>query len=207
MGVLGYIFYLGVIQLVFRFIWGLLFNMIVVLSGRPLGAALQRILSVVYVYLQVSLLAKFSVSQEAIFGNAWGLMIVGGFINFILLFSRFNKQKASFAFQVNGRNMIPDYSIERNRFEYTLVILGTLYFFLPFFLPQSVEYPMLNSFMELIADTYKAPFIGWLFKFIGAIYLIVIIFKSVSFFFGPPKIKEAKEVKGDDHFDDYEEVE
>jgi hypothetical protein len=213
MAILSYIFYIGVIHLIFRFIWSLFFNLLVSLNGKPIGLTPQRILSAIFIYLQVSLIA--SLSLDNIFNDidVTLLMIFGGFVNFILLFSRFNKRKQNMNFVINGKNMIPDTSKKRDSVEYTLVIFGALYFFVPFYLQEILQYPFLDWLMSIIKDTYQAPIIGWIFKLIGAVYLVIILSRSVNFIFSsilPNKkqnLDQDNEPDSDSHFDDYEEVE
>lgn len=109
---------------------------------------------------------------------------------------------------VNGRNLAPDTSVKRDNVEYSLVILGSIYFFAPFFHPGIVDYPFIDKTYSWVTSIYNAPIIGWGFKIIGAFYTVVIVFKGFSFlnYSGKRKNSHSSEPPNDDEFVDYEEV-
>ena len=185
MEILRYIFFLGIIYIVFSIIWffiALLPKYILGANAHGGNRLLDYIIKVAQYYFLASLTAIEAfewVSKEQI-SNQSGPMfiIVGGVILYLYLAGKVERSQVMFEFRSNlgGISMKSPLKYEHHLVGITLVFyaLSFKYLFL-------IDNPLNRWFLENINDFYSTIIIGWIIGFIGFFFLLSMIIKGIGF--------------------------
>lgn len=227
MKALEYIFYLGIISAVFRFLWGFFIILLVMLKGSTRKGIFEAyLLKMIKYFLLVSLISKFSnsFSQGEPFSVELTYTILGGVIIFMYMVGKNEKKQTLLTIQKQFGQMFSNISNSYNaKLEWLIIALSMAYFITSIFIPQILSNPITLWFEDAIKGIYTTPVIGWIFKFIGLIFLVQILFKGfnairilitgrkypnmqndASFMFSQFQQENKKEKE--EGFDDYEDV-
>lgn len=173
---LKYLFYLGVINIVFGFVW----KWVVVLPTAILFTFLKidnamHLVKVFGAYLIVSLTALLTLS--AIKGSS-GIMtiiypLVGGFILFM--------SHASNAYELRKQAQLNyDFeAIESLKYEGFYMVGAVAFFILTLFLPIIADNSLIDFLLKVIDWIFILPVIGWIVRLGGAMMVIAIIFQGL----------------------------
>lgn len=226
MKALEYIFYLGIISAVFRFLWAFFIGLLVILKGSTRKGIFEAyLLKLIKYFLLVSLIGKFSLkfSQGENTAVSLSYIILGGVIIFMYMVGKNEKKQTLLSIQRQFGQMFSNISNSYNaRLEWLIIGLSMAYFVMSIIMPQILANPVTNWFEKTITDIYTTPVIGWIFKLIGLFFLIRILLKGfnairilvtgreypdmksdASFMFSQFNQKEDKK---EEAFDDYEDV-
>ena len=183
MDVFRYIFELGIVFIVFNIIWFLLSSlpkMMLTLSIK--NSSLDYILRVIQYFLLASLTSitstSFILNNNVNQNYAPWYFIIGGFVLFLYLISKYEKKKLfKMAFQVN-KQMIN----KKDALIYEPHIIGFAIIF--FALSTKYEFlidTILNRWLiENIYGIYKIPIIGWFIGLAGLLFLFTILAKGTN---------------------------
>lgn len=220
MDTLNFIFRLGVVFAIFGFIWWVINAGISLLRGAaPKSQVETYILKLVRYFFLVDVTFLFCVYQEDGLIN-YPKLIVAGCVLFMYFLGKYQNAEVRNAFvQLQGRIMNRGGGDTYNKRTEGLVILISLGFFVLFiFQPNLSSNPVSNWFYTSILDIEDTPIFGFIFKVIGFFFMFSIIMKLVNgirMLLGVPGPDQgprnnggiSQNSRGEDEFDDYEEVE
>ncbi len=181
MNLFAFIFYLGIINIVFGFLWKWVF----VLPFALLFAAIKfdRALLIVKAfgaYLLISLTALTTLNSLQDESGGWKLIIfplIGGFVLFMGFSSNAYEQRKQ-------AHMSYDYSliarIENDAwFDLLLTIGSIILYILILFIPSIAINPINNWLFKTIKWAYELPVLGWIIRIGGVIFLLGIIWYGI----------------------------
>jgi hypothetical protein len=193
MQILETIFRLGVILAIFGFIWAFIQLGLVLLTGGANKGNQTYTLRGIKYFFMVQVLALFCFDEESSLSLSSTSVVITSLILFFYLVGQIEnrkRRKQMFSLMTNGRSLI------NNEFSQ----IGEV---------NSIT----NWFKVSIMDMGKAPIFGFIFRIVGFFFLLSIFnraFQSFMILFGikkaSPTDSEDKSNRGDDHFDDFEEI-
>lgn len=177
MEIIKYIFYLGIVFIIFSMIWGFFVFLYRMLSGfQPQGKGEALFLRIINLYLVVTL----SGMETQVFLSKPGaprlfITLIGIGILYSYLASRMAQQR--FALRMN--NLQINNTPINIRQESLILLLAMVYFSFTITHPEITYNPVTNWFFVAIDDIYKTPVIGWIIGFIGIFFLLVNILRGI----------------------------
>ena len=185
MEIFNYIFFLGIIFIVFSIIW----FFIALLPKYVLGnkdnnvqnAILNYIIKAAQFYFLASLTAIKAIDfiqKENIDPNQGPLyIIIGGIVLYLYLAGKIERSKMMFQFRSNlgGVN-----SQNNDKYVPHLVGLTLIFYAISFNYPMLIDNSINQWFLESINDFYDTIIIGWIIGCIGFFFLVNMIFKGIN---------------------------
>jgi len=222
-GVIDFIFRLGVVFAVFGFIWWLFNALLTILRGGASKNVVETysLKFINYVFL-VSVTARFCTEEydgtpgnDGLAGN-----IVGGFILLMFLLGKIQKKEQRVNMIKAMGSMTARFEPVYNKtIEWVLLFASVAMLILFESIPSLMHNPITNWFVESIINIIDTPVFGFIFKVVGFFVMLRIIFKflggflqligfrtvvqSSSYF---ESDQENTEKENKDEFDDYEEM-
>ena len=185
MEILKYIFFLGIIYIVFSIIWffiALLPKYVLVnKENNTQNTILNYTIKAAQFYFLASLTAIKALDfilKENIDTNQGPLyIIIGGIVLYLYLAGKLERSKMMFQFRSNlgGGN-----SQNTSKYEPHLVGLTLIFYTISFNYPPLIENPINQWFLDSINDFYNTVIIGWIIGIIGFFFLISMVFKGIN---------------------------
>ena len=185
MEILSYIFFLGIIYIVFSIIWFFIALMPKYAFGNKENNIQNTILNYTIKAAQFYFLASLTaikalefILKENIDPKQGPLyIIIGGIVLYLYLAGKLERSKMMFQFRSNlgGEN-----SQNTSKYEPHLVGLTLIFYTISFNYPLLIENPINQWFLESINDFYNTVIIGWIIGIIGFFFLINMIFKGIN---------------------------
>ena len=183
MELLKYIYFLGVVYIVFSIIWFLLATIPKLILTRSISSNIENyILRSVQYYLLCSLTvltttASFLENNHISINNGPWFVIIGGIVLFLYLAGKMERNKMMFKFKTffNKSGSSGRLSYEPHLIGLTIILyaLSIKYTFL-------IDNPINYWFITKIIDFYDTFIIKFIVGFAGIIFLITMIFKGVN---------------------------
>ncbi len=180
MGFLQYIFYLGVINIVFLFIWkwlfafpiALLFTLLKIDQAMLIAKAFRLIVKAFGTYLLASLTALLTLTAIEDAGVIKTVLypLIGG----VILFMSY----ASYAYEASKQAQMDfNYEMMDNlKYDGSFMIGAVSLFLITLFFPAIANNSLIEWLFEAIGWVYELPVIGWIVKIVGVLIVINIIF-------------------------------
>ena len=185
MEILSYIFFLGIIYIVFSIIWFFIALLPKYAFGNKENNTQNTILNYTIKAAQFYFLASLTaikalefILKENIDPKQGPLyIIIGGIVLYLYLAGKLERSKMMFQFRSNlgGEN-----SQNTSKYEPHLVGLTLIFYTISFNYPLLIENPINQWFLESINDFYNTVIIGWIIGIIGFFFLINMIFKGIN---------------------------
>lgn len=183
MKTLEFIFYLGIILIVFRFIWWC-FSVILFLirGGNQKSKFEEYALKLLAYFLTVSISARyiteFSASEPQ--STFYLYSLLAGFILLMYFVRKLQKRQfmAAVSSAFGGMVKRAQENIDP-KIEWTVISLSMGYFVACLIWPSITDNIVNNWLKETISDFYHVPLIGWIIKLLGIFFLIGIIFRGI----------------------------
>jgi hypothetical protein len=214
MQILETIFRLGVILAIFGFIWAFIQLGLVLLTGGANKGNQTYTLRGIKYFFMVQVLALFCFDEESSLSLSSTSVVITSLILFFYLVGQIEnrkRRKQMFSLMTNGRSLINNEFSQIGEVSVLAVAIGAFVLFL--FYPEWAQNSITNWFKVSIMDMGKAPIFGFIFRIVGFFFLLSIFnraFQSFMILFGikkaSPTDSEDKSNRGDDHFDDFEEI-
>lgn len=173
MGFLQYIFYLGVINIVFGFIWKWLFLVPTALLFTLLKIDKAMLIVKAFgTYLLASLTALITliaIENAGVFKTVL-YPLIGGFILFMSYASNASEASRQAQMDLNYEMM------ENLKYEGFFMVGAVSLFLITLFSPAIANNSLIEWLFEAIAWAYELPVIGWIVKIGGVLIVINIIF-------------------------------
>lgn len=177
MELIKYIFYLGITFMIFSMIWGFFMIVYRALTGMGERPAFETyIFRLLNMYFLVSLAAM----QTVVYLNKPGaphilITLTGLIILYSYLMGRLERSR--FVMQFNQTRVTTQRV--NTMWESIIVLTSLVYFSFVIRKPELLDNSANKWFFDSIHAIYITPVIGWIFKLIGVLLLIVNLFKSV----------------------------
>ena len=185
MEIFNYIFFLGIIFIVFSIIWFFIALLPKYVLGNNANSAQNAILNYIIKAAQFYFLASLTaikaidfIKKENIDPKQGPLyIIVGGIVLYLYLAGKLERSKMMFQFRSNlgGGN-------SQNTAKYVphLVGLTLIFYAISFNYPLLIDNSINQWFLESINDFYDTIIIGWIIGCIGFFFLVNMIFKGIN---------------------------
>lgn len=176
MELIRYIFFLGIVFIIFSMVWGFFMILYRLLTGIQQRNSIERyIFKIANMYLLVSLSAMqtqeylMRPDSPKVFITVLGLLVLYSYLTGRL-------ERKRFVMQIN--NMKIDREELNMKFESFIIIASLVYFSFCITNPVIMENPVNNWFYLTVKDIYATPVIGWIIGFIGIFFLLFMLIKS-----------------------------
>lgn len=185
MEILRYVFFLGIIYIVFSIIWffiALLPKYILGANSNGGNRLLDYLIKGAQYYFLASLTAiealEFVSKENIDTNNAPLFVIIGGIILYLYLAGKAERSQVMFEFKSNMGGI----SLKRPlKYEHHFVGLTLIFYALSFNYSFLIDNSLNRWFLENINDFYNTIIIGWIIGFIGFFFLLSMIFKGIGF--------------------------
>lgn len=216
MELLKYMFYLGIVYIVFSMIWGFFMLMLNLLTmGQRKGVFEEYLLRAGKYYFIVSLTSMAALLPGKLFQLPESTMTITGLaVLFLYLLGKMQQTRIQFAMQSSMFQQMRIQQRKPNAKVELAFLLGSLAFY-----TACTQYPEIAVndatlwFYNSIEDIYGTVLIGWIIKILGVFFLISILFRGVmviQMFInrlnGNIPISEPGGKGNTNQFDDFEEV-
>jgi hypothetical protein len=184
MAIFQFLFYLGIINIIFRFLWKWIF----VLPLAILFAVLKfdygmRFIKVFGIYLMVSLTALLTLGFVAETPTILSLIfypLIGAFVIFMGLASSQHETRKQ-AYQTGDYELMR--IIERDAgFEAIILIGAVIFYIFALFIPAVSSNSLIELLFKVIQWIYSIPVIGWIIGIGGVLFLLTTIFHGIFAF-------------------------
>ena len=215
MNLLDFIFRLGVVFAIYGFLWGIFELGLLMLSAgrkRSLGEV-YLIKAIKYIFLaDVTFLFCFDGSNSSML--VMNQVIFSGIILLTYFIGKLQQnQNKSMFFTIAGANMPQKQTLFNLRAETIVIIIALGVFTTFWFFPEYASNPISKWFHDSIINIEDTPVFGFIFKVIGFFFLLSLIFKMMRAFTfllsGGGRVgnqSQNSKSDGNDHFDDFEEL-
>jgi hypothetical protein len=215
MDVIKYIFYMGVIQIVFSTLWKFIATLASSLFQR---IGLNKDLSFLgfkaagyYILVSVSALVTWDMMVKGSTVTAALVGIAGTFIIYTTIAGNLERNRWRAVMNFERKR------VQVMRFDGYLLISSVALFLVTLALPEIADNPVNNGFRTFIDNVYKTPVIGWIVGLGALFYMLHIIFKGmrttdylINLLFYPNRVRRGSAAmagqEDDTEFVDYEEV-
>lgn len=225
MNTLEFIFYLGIILIVFRFIWWCFSLLLFFIRGGNQKSKFEEYtLKLIAYFITVSISARY-INEFSVNGSQYSFYLYSLLTGFILLMYFVRKlqkrqmmAQLSKSFQGMMRATSPNID---PKLEWVVISISMGYFITCLIWPPITDNVVNNWLQSTIRDFYHAPIIGWIVKLMGIFFLLNIIFRGINAITSIIRGKEPQsdfetfsnfnfeshhQRRNDEEFDDYEEV-
>ncbi|HIP33066.1 MAG TPA: hypothetical protein EYG86_09905 [Crocinitomicaceae bacterium] len=224
MQLLDFIFHLGVLFAIYGFLWGLLEAAIMLLSvGRVRSLIEIYLIRGVKYFFLVDVTFLFCFENDSLNMVELNRVVFAGIILLTYFVGKLQKnQNRSVMFNLagglSGRPMMKKQTSFNLRLETIIIAVSLIAFTFFWFYPEFAVNPIAEWLHGSIINIEDTPVFGFIFKVIGFFFLMSLIFKmvnTVTFLMNGGKVNrngtddfdDSNSLGGDDHFDDFEEVE
>lgn len=184
MEILYYIFFLGIIYIVFSIIWFLLATLPKMVLSRTNTSNIENYIFKTLQYYFIGSLTSLS-SLNFIMDTRNNIdkefssifILTGGFVLFLYLSGKMERNKMLFQFKSFVTKNISDGVL---KYEPHLIGFTMVLYALSIGFPFLVDNPINSWFLDNILEFYHTPIIGWIIRFIGFFFLITIIFRGIN---------------------------
>jgi len=215
MDVIKYIFYMGVIQIVFSTLWKFIATLASSLFQR---IGLNKDLSFLgfkaagyYILVSVSALVTWDMMVKGSTVTAALVGIAGTFIIYTTIAGNLERNRWRAVMNFERKR------VQVMRFDGYLLISSVALFLVTLALPEIADNPVNNGFRTFIDNVYKTPVIGWIVGLGALFYMLHIIFKGmrttdylINLLFYPNRVRRGSAAmagqEDDTEYVDYEEV-
>ena len=217
-----FIFYLGIILIVFRFLWWCFSALLFFLKGGTQKNKFEDYtLKLIAYFLTVSLSARYVTEFSSNESNAsfYLYSLLAGFILMMYFVRKFQKRQMMARLSQSFGSVLKRSNDHIDpKFEWGVIGLSMAYFISCLIFPMITENALNNWLRDTINDFYHIPIIGWIIKLLGLFFMFGIIYRGfnaiTSLFRGkqPESHFESysnihyEKRTSNDEFDDYEEV-
>ena len=183
MEILYYIFFLGIIYIVFSLIWFLLATLPKMILSRANSSEIENYIFKTLQYYFIGSLTflssvKFINSEHSINNEYSSLFIVtGGFVLLLYLLGKMERNKMLFRFKSFVSKSTSDGVL---KYEPHLIGFTMLLYAISIGNPILVDNQINSWFLDNILEFYHTPIIGWIIRFIGFFFLITIVFRGIN---------------------------
>ena len=183
MEILYYIFFLGIIYIVFSLIWFLLATLPKMILSRANSSEIENYIFKTLQYYFIGSLTflssvKFINSEHSINNEYSSLFIVtGGFVLLLYLLGKMERNKMLFQFKSFVSKSTSDGVL---KYEPHLIGFTMLLYAISIGNPILVDNQINSWFLDNILEFYHTPIIGWIIRFIGFFFLITIVFRGIN---------------------------
>lgn len=183
MEILYYIFFLGIIYIVFSLIWFLLATLPKMILSRANSSEIENYIFKTLQYYFIGSLTflssvKFINSEHSINNEYSSLFIVtGGFVLLLYLLGKMERNKMLFKFKSFVSKSTSDGVL---KYEPHLIGFTMLLYAISIGNPILVDNQINSWFLDNILEFYHTPIIGWIIRFIGFFFLITIVFRGIN---------------------------
>jgi hypothetical protein len=184
MGVLKFIFVLGINFSIFGFIWGVIMLGVRLLIGtrQTRSQTMDYVLRIIKYFLLVSVTANFIMVSQGLASDetvSTANMILGVFVLALYLLGKL--QNRSMLSQIAQNPMMARFSSQIDpKIERFLLIGSLLYFIVCLQFPVMVSNGVVTWFTAAIINIYDTPIIGWVFSVIAFFFLLTILFRAAN---------------------------
>lgn len=181
MNIFQFLIYLGIINIVFGFVWKWLFA----LPGAIIFTALNfdrgiLLLKALGAYMLISLVSFLTLIASQDTESVWYLLfftVVGAFVLFMSFASNAYEQRKQASLEYDFQMMS---QIERNAwFDAILMFSSPAIFVIILFAPAIAANPLNVWLFDLVMWAYDLPFIGWLIGIGGILFMLGIIWQGI----------------------------
>jgi len=221
MALLSFVFYLGIVYIVFSLIWGffmLILNLFTM--GQRKGIFEEFLLRSGSYYFIAALTAMAAMTPEHFNGlSEQSMSIIGLIVLFLYLLGKMERRKRM-RIQIQGNifgNLRINQKAPDKRIEMIFLVGGLALYTACLKFPEIAVNDATLWFYRAIKDIYDAPVIGWIIKLVGVFFLLGIFFRAVMVMqlfmmrltgqTPPNKGDSFGQQRNDDDFDDFEEIE
>lgn len=185
MDIFKYIFFLGIIYIVFSIIWFFIALLPKYILGSKQENTQNTVLNYIIKAAQYYFLASLTaikaldyIIEENIDQSQGPLFVViGGIVLYLYLAGKLERNKMMFQLQSNLTNAKSGSSLkyEPHLVGLTLILYAVSFSYLPL-----IQHPINEWFLASIDDFYNTIIIGWIIGFIGFFFLISMVFKGIN---------------------------
>lgn len=184
MEILKYIFFLGIVYIVFSIIWFFIALLPKYLLGNRRDSAQNNILGYLIKSVQYYFLASLTaikaidfVQEENIDASQGPVyVVIGGIVLYLYLAGKAERNRAMVQFRSNLGN----FSTTSLKYEPHLIGITLIFYAIAFNYLPLIQNPINYWFLESIDDFYNTIIIGWIIGFIGFFFLLSMIFKGIN---------------------------
>ncbi len=184
MEILKYVFFLGIIYIVFSLIWFLLATLPKMILSRTNSSQIENYFFKTLQYYFIGSLTflsslKFINDPRNGINNDYSsiFIVTGGFVLLLYLSGKMERNKMLFQFKSFVSKTKSDGVL---KYEPHLIGFTMVLYALSIGNPILVDNAINNWFLDNILEFYHTPIIGWIISFIGFFFLITIIFKGIN---------------------------
>ncbi len=191
MSYLSYIFYLGIVYIVFSLIWFFIAQLpkFLLRGGRADQPWETYLLKSIQYYFIASLTllkaGEFVDNNNSIGEKEIYYYLVGAVILYLYLFGKYERGKqwvvmrAGITMMRNG-GALPKAKPKQLKYELHLIGIAILFYLVALQMPELVTNKLNFWFLESINDFYDTVIIGWILGIIGFIFMLGMIIKGIS---------------------------
>ncbi|CAG5085855.1 hypothetical protein [Parvicella tangerina] len=186
-----YVFYLGIVYVVFSLIWFFIAQglKLILRSGREEQPWEGYVLKSIQYYFIASLTllkAEEYVSSKVDMDiNSALLFVLGGIVLYLYLYGKYERTKqfagfkATFAMMKNGKVSTTS-TADRTKYEPHIIGVTTLFYLIALQFPVLIDHKLNLWFLTNINDFYDTFLIKWILGIIGFFFMISMVIKGIS---------------------------
>ncbi|MCB9196831.1 MAG: hypothetical protein H6600_00085 [Flavobacteriales bacterium] len=191
MDYLSYIFYLGIVYVVFSLIWFFIAQglKLILRSGREEQPWEGYVLKTIQYYFVASLTllkaSEYLEKKPELYNQPVMLYLIGGIVLYLYLYGKYERSKqfaglrATFSMMRNGKVSTIN-TTEKTKYEPHIIGVTILFYLIALQFPQLVSHQLNFWFIANINDFYDTVLIKWILGIIGFFFMISMIFKGIS---------------------------
>ena len=182
MEIVKFVFFLGIVYIVFSIIWFLLATIPKMLfkqtSSKNIESYILKTLQYYFIGSLTSLASLNFITDNNITAESGPLYIVtGGVVLFLYLAGKMERNKMLFHFK---SFITKNFSTTILKYEPHLIGFTMVLYALSIGIPNLVNNPINSWFLKSIHDFYDTPIIGWIIGFAGIFFLMTIFFRGIN---------------------------
>jgi len=208
MELINFIFQIGVVFAIFRFIWGFINIGYSILRGKNNNIGEAYLIKTIKYFFLVDVVFLFG--YESLQVNINQLIIAGLILLTYFLNKLQNQEEKGQLFKAVGQNLPIPKKHFNFKIEVVLIILSLSIFIGFIFFPEYAENKVSISFRDSIKNIQNTPIFGFIFKIIGFIFIVTLflkLFKSLNMILNRKRIPINRAKENNDKFDHFEEIE
>ncbi len=181
MEIVKFVFFLGIVYIVFSIIWFLLATIPKMLfkqtSSKNIESYILKTLQYYFIGSLTSLASKNFIENNIKAESGPLYIVTGGVVLFLYLAGKMERNKMLFKFK---SVITKNFSTTILKYEPHLIGFTMVLYALSIGVPNLVNNPINSWFLESIHNFYDTPIIGWIIGFAGVFFLMTIVFRGVN---------------------------
>jgi len=182
MEIVKFVFFLGIVYIVFSIIWFLLATIPKMLfrqtTSKEIESYILKTLQYYFIGSLTSLASLNFIEDNNITADSGPLYIVtGGLVLFLYLAGKMERNKMLFQFK---SIITKNFSTSILKYEPHLIGGTMVLYAFSVGVPILVNNPINSWFLKSIHDFYNTPIIGWIIGFAGVFFLMTIVFRGIN---------------------------